>query len=387
MVTQTDIFFMFIVSEMSEAETSDYSEKVAEKASLLEDAPLKEKQGTVHKVKGIFTACLWVIFMVISIVSVQLLERRIPDFELNAARCALPFLLSIIVILTRRQLPVIAREEIVSTTWYSILSFICSVTLYVASSLLPVSSVQSVSQTSNIVSGIILFYLFLEDRPTLQVWISTLMCTGGVLLVIQPSFIFHHTTPAGNYSTIPLLSRGINGNSETTDLLNGLNSISADQNHIVYTLLQIMKYSLPVANGLSMTIDIVVVKKRPYLSENITEVLFWCFLSNTVLSFVVMFIWETPVLPSNWFDTLLVSLHCLAYVFIWPLYLYTVKQISGNAFVLISCMTIVILLTAQYTVLSSILPGNRNWMEVMGVILVFVGSTLVSIIEIWKKTK
>ena len=363
------------------AETSDYPEKETEKAALLGDTILEEKQGgTVQKAKGIFAACLWLIFMVISIVSVQLLERRIPDFELNAARCALPFLLSTIGMLTRRQLPVIPREEIISTTLYSFLSFTCSVTLYIAATLLPVSSVQSVSQTSNIVSGVILFYLFLDDKPTLPVLVSALMCTCGVLCVIQPSFIFHHMTPAGN---LTIVSSEVNDNHNTTELSIGFSPIS----NAVDMLFQILKFSLPVANGLAMTTDIIVVKKSPYLSDNIIEVLFWCFLSNTVLSIVVMLIWESPMLPSNWFDTLLTALHCMAYVFIWPLYLYSVKHISGNAFVLISCTLIVILLVAQYTVLSSILPGNRNWIEPVGVALALVGSTLVTIIEMFKEIK
>ena len=371
---------------MSKAETSDYLEKQPEKARLLEDTLLEEEQGTVQKAKGIFTSSLWVSCMVISIVSVQLLERRTPDFELNAARCALPFLLSTIAMVARRKFPVIARKEIFSSTLYSFLSFICSVTLYIAVTLLPVSSVQSISQTSNIVSGVILFYLFLHDKPTLPVLISVFMCVCGVLLVIQPSFIFHHKMLTEN-TTIQLQFGEVNGNHKTTESSTGLSSVSTDHGHIVYILFQILKYSLPVANGLSMTTDILVVKKRPYLSENITEVLFWCYLFNTVLSLVVMFIWKNPVLPSNWFDTMLVSLHCFAYVFIWPLYLYSVEHISGNTFVLISCTTIVILLGAQYTVLSSILPGNRNWMELVGVGLVLVGSTLVSIVEMLKETK
>ena len=371
---------------MSKAETSDYLQKQPEKAPLLEDTLLEEKHGTLQKAKGIFTSCIWVVCMVISIVSVQLLERRTPDFELNAARCALPFLLSTITMIARRKLPLIAREEILSTTLYSILSFTCSVTLYIAVTLLPVTSVQSVSQTSNIVSGVILFYLFLDDKPTLPVLISVLMCACGVLLVIQPNFIFHHKTPEGT-STVQLPSSEVNENHKTTESSTGLSSVSTDDDSIVYILFQILKYSLPVANGLSMTTDILVVKKRPHLSENITEVLFWCYLSNTVLSLVVMLIWENPVLPSNWFDTMLVSLHCFGYVFIWPLYLYSVKHISGNTFVLISCTTIVILLGAQYTVLSSILPGNRNWMELVGVVLVLVGSALVSIVEMRKETK
>ena len=42
------------------------------------------------------------------------------------------------------------------------------------------------------------------------------------------------------------------------------------------------------------------------------------------------------------------------------------------------------MLIAQYTVLSSVLPGHRNWMEVVGVILVLMGSGASSVFEMFK---
>ena len=48
---------------------------------------------------------------------------------------------------------------------------------------------------------------------------------------------------------------------------------------------------------------------------------------------------------------------------------------------------VVFMLIAQYTVLSSILPGHRNWMEVVGVIVALLGSSLSSLLEILADTK
>ena len=82
--------------------------------------------------------------------------------------------------------------------------------------------------------------------------------------------------------------------------------------------------------------------------------------------------------------------HCIAldtWVFIHFITLYSVKHISGNTFALIASTMVIFLLAAQYTVLSSVLPGNRNWIEVVGVIFVLGGSTLVSIIELCKRSK
>ena len=42
------------------------------------------------------------------------------------------------------------------------------------------------------------------------------------------------------------------------------------------------------------------------------------------------------------------------------------------------------MLVPQYTFLSSIHPGHKNWIEVMGAILVFLGCTLSSLLEMFK---
>ena len=210
------------------------------------------------------------------------------------------------------------------------------------------------------------------------------MCLCGVLLVIQPDFIFlkrHEvvTLTGNNNNTTGFLSQIRNATTVASTQLSFENPSSLTRG--------ILYYSIPVAAGFALTGDVILVKKRSYLIEKITEVLFWNFLSNTVLSIVVMFIVETPVLPSNWYDTIMISLHCFSYVFIWPLYLLSMKYISGNTFVLISSTIVVFMLVAQYTVLSSILPGHRNWMEVLGVVMVLVGSTLEALTELCKYGK
>ena len=52
------------------------------------------------------------------------------------------------------------------------------------------ASVQSLAQTANIVTGIILYYLLLDEKPTVLGIMSAVMCICGVIFVIQPDFIF-----------------------------------------------------------------------------------------------------------------------------------------------------------------------------------------------------
>ena len=56
-----------------------------------------------------------------------------------------------------------------------------------------------------------------------------------------------------------------------------------------------------------------------------------------------------------------------------PLMIYGPNIVSGNTVTIIISMNVVLMLIPQYTVLSSIHPGHRNWMEVVGVVLVLLG--------------
>ena len=92
------------------------------------------------------------------------------------------------------------------------------------------------------------------------------------------------------------------------------------------------------------------------------------------------------MLPRDWFDTVMIIVHSCKCPGLFALYIYGPKYISGNTFTLILTTDVISMLKAQYTVLSSILPGHGNWMEVIGVIFVLLGCSISPIIEIIKGT-
>ena len=130
-----------------------------------------------------------------------------------------------------------------------------------------------------------------------------------------------------------------------------------------------------------------VLKKNLYISEHQLETLFWSWSFGTSISLILMFIIETPVLPSKWFDIAMVIIHGATCAVIWHLVIYGSGIITGNTVTVIMSTKSVFMLISQYTVLSSILPGHRNWMEVMGVIFVLLGSSMSAILEILAATK
>ena len=142
--------------------------------------------------------------------------------------------------------------------------------------------------------------------------------------------------------------------------------------------------TLPILAGIGYTASTLLLKKCPYLTENSTRVLFWSFIFGTLLSVIPMAAFETPTFPSKWPDVLFVFGHCSSFVIGWISALYAVQCISGNVINFITSTSVVLLLIPQYTVLSSVLPGHRNWMEVVGVVLILLGSVMGSVIEMCK---
>ena len=151
--------------------------------------------------------------------------------------------------------------------------------------------------------------------------------------------------------------------------------------------LDVLGYILPVIGGTAFTLDILVLKKRPYLTENMVQVLFWSFAVNTAISTIIMFAMEKPVLPATWYDVSLVMAHGLSYTLMWPVYFYSAENIEGNTYTLINSTSTVIMLVSQYTFLSTIHPGYRNWIEIFGAVLVMIGFVLGSIMGLLRRHK
>ena len=340
-----------------------------------------EKENSSYDIfKGILAAFAWVPLLVTSAASVQLLERRIPDFELNALRFGTAGILftSGLIFFTDRR-PVIPTSEITSVMGFVTFTFCSTVSIYAAVPFISLSSFQSIYLSTGIVSGVILFAIFLKEKITFKMMSASVMCCFGVLLVIQPQFIFHNSkifTKLENGSENLLIVNGTNGTvyGETTH--------SWDPQD----LLEFVGFGISVLAGLCTSANIMLVKKCSFLHEHMLETLFWSYGICTVLSTIVMSIFENPTLPEFGINYLYVTLHCTTYVLHWPLYIYAARYISGTAINIVVSTSVVFMLIPQYTVLSTIFPGNRNWIEAFGACLVLVGCSLGSATEIGKKS-
>ena len=236
------------------------------------------------------------------------------------------------------------------------------------------------------------------------------LCIVGVVMVVQPKF--------ASFSDI-------DNTTVLTEELNNVNATNVSLNHVNYTmdhvtestpkellgelygstsvsffnastrgnnnriqpdslLRKIVGFIVAFGAGVMLSVCVLITIRNPGITENILQVLFWTFMMSTVISTVIMFALETPVLPGNVFDAVMVTMHSLLCAGVWPLCIIAPKYISGNTFTLIISTDVVFMLISQYTVLSSILPGHRNWIEGIGVVLVLIGCSMSTILEMVK---
>ena len=351
--------------------------KLNEKDKLVDNEDKKTKTTTCVQCLAIVGILGIAVMYVASATAVQLLQRRIPDFELNVMRFGTALILMSAALTVKREWPKIPKAEMINVLLVGILNFFVAMALYVSITFVPLSTAQSIEVTSNITSGLILFAVFGVERITCKRVALAVVCGVGAIMVIQPEFIFPQNSTTRN----PTYNETFINTTMTVNRSKELNELK-NNNGINWKVL-ILGYILPFLEGIGLTLNVMIVKKKTFFVENVPQVLFWIFFISTGLSVVCMLMFERPLLPENWYQFFLICIHCLAYVLIWIFMMFALAFTSANAVNLTLSITVVLMLVSQYTVLSSILPGHRNWIEVVGVVLVLLGSAMVSALELW----
>ena len=328
------------------------------------------KQGSINYtdvLKGICLVLIWISAVTVSDTCCQLLERVIPDFQLNTFRLVITVLLMTIVLVYRRTLPQIPVAQIPGVLAHSSANLVCALSNFTAVTLISLSSAHCILLASAVASALLVFPLFKEEKINIKKVIFALLCITGVILVIQPDFLFvnKHITKDGSQI-------------ETNNTV----IYNFKQENVSFVALG---YVLSIVAGIGVSAIVLVVKKFPFLGENMLHTSFWSFVFGIAVSSTLMVIFERPALPKTWPQLLFLLGHCCTYVIIWSTTIMAAMHISGNTISAIYSSSAVLMLVPQYTVLSSIHPGNRNWMEVVGAVLVVLGSCLGSLIELFSE--
>ena len=255
--------------------------------------------------------------------------------------------------------------------------------MFISVTFMPVATVQCVVITSEVISGFILFSVFGTEKATLRTFLCLLICVSGIVMIIQPWLEFH---------SVMQLELDLN----TSAICNRSFEISSEQ-HLNQTFLgkegdtsesfqikELLGYILSIVTGIGTSLDVLVLQRNTFLTENKLTTLFWTFCSGTVVSAAMMVVLEHPVLPTDWYQVFLIMGHTVGYAFLWMFYLFAIQYVSGNTINMIASTCPVIMLIPQYTVLSSLYPGHKNWIEVVGVVLVLIGSMTGSVMAVYE---
>ena len=277
----------------------------------------KEEGGKVsnycNKLNGLLAASAWVVFVVISDTSCQLIQRKIPDLELNMLRFIVSLVCIAYCLLYRRQLPKLSKSQIGPVAALACCNFVTTQSIYTAVSMAPLASVRSICMTSVLMSGMILLFVCVNENITAKRLLPAILAICGIFLVLQPGFLFwkQHVIGTGNDINVTM-------------------AVDTRGRETGNTAFRILGHILPAIAGIATSSQIVLVKRFPFLGEEVFPVGFWSLSSGAAISALLMAAFEKPTLPQTWEDFAYLAAHCASYCVIWLAVVLSPMYISGN---------------------------------------------------------
>ncbi len=146
---------------------------------------------------------------------------------------------------------------------------------------------------------------------------------------------------------------------------------------------------MALIGGVLWVADMVFIYHYPFLQNpiNQTKTVFWICAIATLISAAGALATEKINLNISWTDWLLVLGHTASFAILLISYMYACSVVAGILNALVACTSMAYITLAQYTFMSRIHPGNHNWVEILGVVLVMISSTLPSVVKANKKSR
>ena len=105
--------------------------------------------------------------------------------------------------LVTKTLPKVAVGSFLPVMLYVVVIATISITQYTAVTFIPVASAHSVFVTITLTSGLVLFTLIAKEKMRIDRPLAVFVCIAGVLLVLQPTFLFHNSNQEnGHYPKV-----------------------------------------------------------------------------------------------------------------------------------------------------------------------------------------
>lgn len=368
-----------------------------------EDAPENTSQHILkpdsRKVKAIGFACAFfsMFLHAVSTGFAQALGGYIPDFQLNFWRFTAQFVTVAPVILFKSW---DVRPQWKHVPWMVVVGGaynIANYTYYGSSAHIPAGTL------GGLVPSLVIVFtsavtLAITKECKLHVTVSAILCLAGVILLTQPEFIFNDVMSGSQSARVfryhPLCSR-LQCDNDTINLAIS-DSFQSNQTTTFQgselcegPVLQRPK-SGDVKGYIFLTIAAVAlttgyfVPHRFLLNVNPCITLFWVSSGGVVVSSIAMSSFQKMAFPQSATCMLFLLGHATSSAVGTLCTQVSVQAISPLVFSLVSSLQVIVLYAAQYTFLRHLSPGNRNAVEVVGVVIVFLGNIAGPVYELYR---
>ena len=309
-----------------------------------------------------------------SSVAVQALQRAVPDFQLSALRYLGCLSVSILWIAIQKPSMNLQKVQYAYIIAMSIASTLFNVCYFAAVSILPLTNASGLTVTLRMIFFALMTSIRYQVSLDKILIVSIVGCTAGMIFITQPWSEFIDGFAPGFF---------FNNTEETIQLnVSMFNQTCAepvstsDNDRVFQTVL--LGYLLSILAAVADSIYMVVVSV--HLKSVNPAVM--CFASASIcviMSILISFYVEQPILISDPLDILLVSAHLLATGISLVTETAALQLLNPVMVSIIENVDSITYIIPQYTFMGRYLHGRKNVLEVFGCILIAIFAGLSSI--------
>ena len=295
---------------------------------------------------------------------VQILSGTIPEFELNAWRFGVQFIIMIPITIYRKCDIKVPSNRFFIVGLNIVLLYAYNVLIFTSVIYLPLGLSDGLINTFVIAGNAVLSICIKADRK-LILYIAALVSIAGSVLMIQPDFIF---------SGLGLRPPPIVNWTSSCKIMNNFTR----HEDINQTVSHSVTEDLRMGYMLTFSTSGVLVAYYHGLNKMVKDIhplsyAFWAALIGAILSVVLMLIFEEPVFPHFSFCIGMLILHCLGTTAISLCTPWSLQYIRPTVCSLVCASRMVIMVIFQYTIMRDIKPGLQNWWRFWELWYVFLG--------------
>ena len=349
---------------------------------------------------------------VASIACVQLMNEQPPDFELNFLRFSVGVLYSIGYLSVRQMPPRVDRKNI---KWmFSLVLTSIGYNLFLFSHFLkqiPIVTVMAVHQSLKIIFSLILTRIFLKSKMPIAKLIICFVTLGGTILTVIPKVLEYaqhdqlhtnsmiqstfnisdadNTNCASNLSVMGIMHSEVDALGHTPMYTgqnasgesfanNSISDATAKLSRVSIFLLAIC-YTIPAP--FSSSVKSIVVAGTSLRDAHIVPLSFWYLSISSLISLIVTFAFEEPLIPDKVSDILLCFGHATSTSCLMYLEILALQNLDVNMFVVMASVRLPLAFLTQMTVLREVTYVEYLWMFVTGMVIIVISVVIMPIYE------